>query len=763
MIITENGVPVEMTGSKKTTQMGIALTGKLFKMFNKGIYSDIKGSIVREVSCNGVDSHIAAGKAHEPIIIHLPDDFESYFAVIDNGVGMSPETVENIYGNYGKSTKDQSNEEVGAFGVGGKSPLAYTDMYTLISRYNGVMSTYSIFYNVEGIPEVNLMSTVEGDFENGVEVQVPVQLEDYSVFAEKVKQQLRFFKVKPTIINGEIEFPKMTPIFEENGVTICNDVRGAYVLQGGVGYPLNVNELTQDVMNEVAIEMGLEPSVLRNYLNKLASIGTLIEFKIGEIDVPASREQIQYGESTVRNICNRFGKVIPLIKAKIESELAHCSTLYERCQYMNSSSDIHALVNLLEIKVDGLLRRGSIYGISFDGSDYPFVEYFKEPAKDINGVEMLNTDGTPVMHDRYTRHATPYTVRIRHNGLPDYESMNNLFLTGKNTVLIRDTGKRPRDRMMEYCNKNALHEVAMITPEDRSDAAVSKLIKHFVDKMGAGECHFVRLSTVEPPARTVKSYTRATYFVANNRLSSTTTNWTKVTDGDLDDAYENADAIYYLPFSRRSVEFGAASAMSMETYIKEHNIDYKNVIALRDADIEKLVDDPRYVSLSAKAIEYANKFKSYAQDRLALKMLLNNISYDLCYTHGSKFINAMAERGPVFKRVKRIQNLLTRFTKSFDKVEERANVLGIAHPRFGYIPAKYTTLMNEAAELKKEWGTEIINITARYPLLSVISTRYMEEDKLNKVIEYMDVWDKNLAEQGSSASTDAEIVVDIAA
>lgn len=50
----------------------IKATSKAFDILSSALYSDKIGAIVRELSCNAHDSHVAAGKSKEPIEIRLP-------------------------------------------------------------------------------------------------------------------------------------------------------------------------------------------------------------------------------------------------------------------------------------------------------------------------------------------------------------------------------------------------------------------------------------------------------------------------------------------------------------------------------------------------------------------------------------------------------------------------------------------------------------------------------------------------------------------
>src|SRR4051812_10416252 len=83
------------------------------------MYSKPALACIREYACNAYDSHKAAGNP-DPIEVYLPTDLRQMFVVRDRGVGMAVDDILNIYTKYGKSTKRNSDDEVGMLGLGCK-------------------------------------------------------------------------------------------------------------------------------------------------------------------------------------------------------------------------------------------------------------------------------------------------------------------------------------------------------------------------------------------------------------------------------------------------------------------------------------------------------------------------------------------------------------------------------------------------------------------------------------------------------------------
>jgi len=94
----------------------IKASAKAFSILSSGLYANKIRAIIRELSCNAVDSHVAAGRTDTPFDVHLPNDLEPWFSIRDYGTGLSHEQVSSIYTTYFESTKTESNDYIGALG-----------------------------------------------------------------------------------------------------------------------------------------------------------------------------------------------------------------------------------------------------------------------------------------------------------------------------------------------------------------------------------------------------------------------------------------------------------------------------------------------------------------------------------------------------------------------------------------------------------------------------------------------------------------------
>lgn len=166
----------------------------LMQMLSKTLYSDGVGSPIRETASNALDSHRKAG-VDKPIVVSFKQgsDGNYEFSVEDFGVGLDHIDVWEIISKYGKSTKRESDDELGLFGLGFKSPLAYSSSFYFTARKDGVERKY-MMYEGEEVNTIDLLHEKETDKPDGTKVVIPVKYSDRDLFYTKIKEQLAYFE-----------------------------------------------------------------------------------------------------------------------------------------------------------------------------------------------------------------------------------------------------------------------------------------------------------------------------------------------------------------------------------------------------------------------------------------------------------------------------------------------------------------------------------------------------------------------------------------
>jgi hypothetical protein len=262
----------------------------LMQMLSKNLYSDDIGSAIRECASNALDSHRRAG-VDTPIIVSFKENssYNYEFCVEDFGIGLDADDVKNIISKYGKSTKRESNTELGMMGLGFKAPLAYSSSFYFVCRKDGMERKY-MMYEGEDTNTIDLlyeMPTTEG---NGVKVIIPVKYNDAYQFRKKIKEQLCYFEsvyfdvpgdssiTNDFVISRHTHF-QFSEMSTDDRLHICLD---------NVYYPLDFEKVGIDRIDfPVALRFtltdGLYPTPNRESLRYTQEAKQIIIAKLGQV------------------------------------------------------------------------------------------------------------------------------------------------------------------------------------------------------------------------------------------------------------------------------------------------------------------------------------------------------------------------------------------------------------------------------------------------------------------------------------------------
>jgi hypothetical protein len=91
------------------------------------------------------------------------------------------------------STKRNDNHQIGGFGIGSLSLLAYTDAYFLTTVFNGTEYLYNICKG-KNQPEAILLSKSKTTKRNGTVIKLPIKGNDVYTFEREISRQLYYFE-----------------------------------------------------------------------------------------------------------------------------------------------------------------------------------------------------------------------------------------------------------------------------------------------------------------------------------------------------------------------------------------------------------------------------------------------------------------------------------------------------------------------------------------------------------------------------------------
>jgi len=683
MILDSANSKIEINGGSNSSSFSIALNGKAFKVLSSTLYANKIGSIVRELSTNALDSHIAAGKSDTAFEIHLPDAFEPWFAVKDFGTGMSPEEINSVFTSYFTSTKAESNDYTGMLGLGSKTPFSYTDQFTVTSVKHKIKSIYTAYTDDNGIPNIRLFYSSESDELNGVEIKMSVKREDYQKFQAEVKQQLQYFKVKPQVENcsGFTWITKVEPVIETKNVSIYpSGIGNITAIQGSVGYPLD----------KIQVNTTKEYTELFNALQQHHAD---IYFNIGDIGVTASREGIEYTQQTLKNIHAKLDVIKQEMKAYVEDKLKQCKTEWERLCYINSSD---LLIGLVDVQQSRNIKK--YYGT------YSYV------LGESTGTQNL------------------YAKRISvHNGKIQRYS-NGIYLTAtKDTcIVLKDKSHLASRRLLKLIetaakNKNII-EIERTVSTSYDDAFIEELSK------ALGDCDsIIKLSSIELPVTEKKATATRTaskppvYCEYNDNLDIA--QWTKRYN-----ALENTACVYVVVERLSPVDYSDSLAISKYKCLKSIITNVPRLIGVTATKASKLgvlaINLKDYISEKQKELltpelERDIKYLNFNQAMAA------KTSYKINTLHPE--LENLAKGTDVYKFVSAVVNCYNSYYNSSTASKTRAIAEFVGLDNNKYQPTQQ--VLNRASNIKQK-------LLKKYPLLGVYERAYHDTITAKHTAEY---------------------------
>jgi hypothetical protein len=328
-----NNAPVNEAIVSNVGEIGefrIRNSAKAFSILSSGLYANKIRAVIRELSCNAVDSHAAAGKSDTPFDVHLPNSLEPHFSIRDYGTGLSHEQVTNIYTTYFESTKTNSNAFIGALGLGSKSPFSYTDNFTVTAIQNGRKGIYTAFINEAGVPSIAQMMEEATDEPAGVEVKFAVNDRyDFDKFFQEAAIVYKHFSLRP-VVSGNSRFAFLETDYESRDIipgvhSYKNAVRsGSVAIMGNIAYPIDIPAADQSIAQDVRALLGC---------------GLEMHFAIGELDFQASREGLSYIPSTIAAIKTKLEAVNAALTIVIAREADAIENLWDRAVFLNKKKE----------------------------------------------------------------------------------------------------------------------------------------------------------------------------------------------------------------------------------------------------------------------------------------------------------------------------------------------------------------------------------------------------------------------------------------
>jgi len=298
-------------------------------------YSNTQLAVIREISANALDANLEANSKRS-VEITLPSKMNPNFCVRDFGGGLSQEDVFGLYSKYGKSTKRNSNNYIGAFGIGKFAPLSYGDNFTCVSYNGGTKSSYNIYVNELDDTKISKLHSEPSNEPTGLEIQVAISEQDIDNFRDSCKKFFKHFPDKdmPKFLGADDKFIKRDKILleskqddwffieSENSSYYYRHNGKSHVIMGRVAYPLDSNAI--DVKNYVTDE-----SQIKVIENLLEEPNFYLRVPLGCVKLHHSREALEYNKPTQKFVVQLMIQVVKEIQQLAQEKLADSEDLFE--------------------------------------------------------------------------------------------------------------------------------------------------------------------------------------------------------------------------------------------------------------------------------------------------------------------------------------------------------------------------------------------------------------------------------------------------
>lgn len=298
--------------------------GQITQTLAESLYKNVF-SFVRESVSNAKDAVTRKGSGK--VIVSLEEHAGTYmFSVRDTGTGMTPEQFERFI-SFGASDKRDSSNELGYWGLGSKSPFAYTDAFYLITIAEGQKYTYTLSKVEQGYGYVlnNVEPTSE---ESGTTIFISIPTyRDVQLIANAIKEDLQYFE--------NIVFHTNIERFQADFEQLNNNV--VYKFKNFVWSPME-NEPCL-ILNGVRYNIdrnAMSKNGTASGLNDMPYIGILLPTDGSVAPIP-SREDLQYTDKAIEIIRD-------LIK-KVKEELVQLAQVQVNSKFSNLEEYIKFLIN----------------------------------------------------------------------------------------------------------------------------------------------------------------------------------------------------------------------------------------------------------------------------------------------------------------------------------------------------------------------------------------------------------------------------------
>lgn len=572
MLINQQPTHVRTGGTvQESAKFSFEATAQAFQAVIGGIYSDKIGAIVRELISNQWDAHVEAGGKDVPFEVIAPTMFSPTVEFIDYGWGLSPEFMLNGYVKIFNSTKNESNDAIGGFGLGRTAPFCYTDTFTVESRYRGFIYTYQVYVDSMGLPTIQQVDYRTWDGPSGLTVKVPVESKDLQEWDEKIKEYCKYITPQP-ICNIDLPIPE--PLYADDDWEVYANTDRSW----GKGNTFKVRQgITCYAVDSYKVDAKLNSN----------SYTVVVNVPIGTVSVTTSREDLEYTDRTIAALNQVWEETQAKYTKYLEEQLLEIEKPYDKMVLYETMSSLLGS------------RR---FNFTHKGLDYTTTSTLEVLNGHIHPkIFPKYIDDVHANNQRYDQYTIPYKPLFRLDKVPPHSLIgaraqsirkeNRFRINWSSVVFLACDDHRWRARLFENSKWNDDKGIILISPAPNVDLADA--VKAFKDEWGADVEYVSKLPNQLPDkVKGVRTNygTTPLYLVSSNY-------WTTVDNNVVVDLVTNTSKKYYVKSNRFEVQingatFGKDTLLALLDQLKRVKAidDTMSVYAVPKSNI-KLIDD----------------------------------------------------------------------------------------------------------------------------------------------------------------------------
>lgn len=326
----------------QTREFQFKASSHAFKVLSSTLYENKPRAVLRELAANGWDAHKAAGiEAEVPVDIHLPHEYAPELIVTDYGTGMTCADAHSLYMTFFSTDKDQTNDQIGGFGLGSKSPYSISEAFNIETCKDGEFTVISCFIDA-GIPTSVIVSHEFGvDKPNGTKVTVPIADENlFHKLYQEAQDLFKYWELPPKVYKDTevIQIHTVATTLSQSGFLVCPP-KMTYnksnltlseifpeIVVGNYAYPIPAS-----IASSSTIDLEAVKSFYFTARNEFTPL--VLKADIGEIEVAASRERIEVTPENIAYIEDKINSVLDVTMDRITDQVTRF------CEFIENEID----------------------------------------------------------------------------------------------------------------------------------------------------------------------------------------------------------------------------------------------------------------------------------------------------------------------------------------------------------------------------------------------------------------------------------------